>query len=84
MNLETITRIVEGMGSYELRHVRDTLNAELEAGMQQGVKGTQAHEGKLEMLAAICAELDTRPVPSLPVDICHEDGVRYAVTVRVF
>ena len=70
-----------------LQHVRRTLEAEGIAACERGEVGTQAHVGRLELLGAVGAELDRRghllPLPPF-VDVCHEDGIRMAVTVRVF
>jgi hypothetical protein len=83
----TIRQAVAKFGSWELRQARRSLEAELMAACAAGVKGTQAHAGQLEMLAAIGAELDARSalVPPPPfVDTCLEDGLRYSMQVRVF
>lgn len=79
--------IVAKYSSGELQHIMRTLNAELEADMLAGVKGTQQHAGKLEMLAAMGAELSKRKAPRFHpsyFDTCMEDGIRYSIQVRVF
>lgn len=82
-----VARAVAAQDTRDLQHVRRVLEAELLAACASGVMGTQAHAGQLEMLQAIGEELDRRgalfPAPPF-VDVCHEDGIRSSVTVRVF
>jgi hypothetical protein len=84
-----VTRTVKTMGSYTLRHIRRTLEAELLAEVAAGVKFTQAHVGKLEMLQAAGEELYARPGdqlidPAPWIDTNTEDGIRYGIVMRVF
>lgn len=87
MNADNCNRVTSRMGSRDLQHVRRTLERELADAMAAGETGTQAHAGKLEMLAACGAELDRRghllPPPAFR-DVCVEDGIRYPMQVRVF
>ncbi len=52
-----------------------------------GTRGTQAHIGQLELLAAIGCELDERGdlLPAPPYnDVCMEGDVRLSFQIRVF
>jgi hypothetical protein len=89
MNDNAVTRTVKTMGSYTLRHIRRTLEAELLADVAADVKFTQAHVGKLEMMEAAGAELYSRPgnelVPPAPwIATNTEDGIRYSITMKVY
>lgn len=84
MTQETIQTVVRSYGYYQLKEVQETLTRELEAAMQAGERGTQAHAGKLEMLAAIGKELSHRNPPVPWVEVSREDGIRHVTTVRVF
>lgn len=82
-----INVIVAEMDSADLRRVRDALDDEICSDIAAGVRGTAMHVGKFEMMQACGAELLRRHKESerrQPVDICHEDGIRYAIAVRVF
>jgi|HubBroStandDraft_3_1064219.scaffolds.fasta_scaffold17236_2 hypothetical protein len=87
MNTHT-TNAAKTLGSYTLRHIRRTIEAEMLAAVANGVNMTQAHVGQLEMLAAVGAELDARgellnPPPYVETDL--EDGrIRLSYSVRVF
>lgn len=73
--------------SHVLRHVRRALESELIAFCATGQRGTQAHVGRLELLAAVGAELDHRSALHEPppyVDLCVENGVRLSFQIRVF
>jgi hypothetical protein len=71
------------MNTADLLHVARVLNAEVEAAMAAGERGTQAHFGKIELAQACGAELVRRGivggVPAdgshLPVLVQWEDGV---------
>lgn len=86
------TRTASSMNTADLLHVARAIEADLVAAIAAGVRGTQAHVGCLEMLAACGAELDRRGIErgtardgaDLPVLVDTEDGVRYAVAVLVF
>lgn len=82
-----VQRTVRLFESHTLRHVRKTIEFEMLEAVKAGVKFTQAHLGQLELLQAVGEELYNRNALLNPppfVDICHEDGIRYAITVRVF
>ena len=87
MNTNT-QNVAKTLGSYTLRHIRRTLEAEMLASVAANETGTQMHVGKLEMLAAVGAELDARgelldPPPFMETDL--EDGrIRLSYSVRVF
>ena len=91
MNTTTIRQAVSKFSTGGLQHARRTIETEqlfaCAHAAIDGYKPTQANVGQLEMLEAIGAELDARgallPAPPF-VDVCHEDGVRFAVTVRVW
>ena len=80
-------KIARATCSADLRHIRRTIEAELIALAKAGTKFTQAHVGQMELIEACGEELDLRgallPPPPF-VDICHEDGIRYPTTVRVY
>jgi hypothetical protein len=84
--MQNVISVCARTSSWKLAHVRDSLERELHVAMSQGVNGTQAHVGMLEMLQACSDELDRRAYVSPPPfrDISHEDGIRYSITVRVF
>lgn len=87
MATETLRAAVAKFGSYERRHVRTVLEAEMIAACERGESGTQAHVGQLEMLAGVGAELDRRSalIPPPPfVEVNRENGVRLSFSVRVF
>lgn len=71
----------------QLRHIRRTLESEMLAAVKSGVTPTQAHVGQLELLQAVGEELYNRgallPPPPF-VDVCHENGIRHGITVRVW
>lgn len=83
----TVQNVVAAYDSRTLQHLRRTLELEMTQACDAGVRGTQSHVGQLEMLTAIGAELDTRghlaPLPAF-VDLNHEDGIRFSITVRIY
>lgn len=88
---ETIAAVVARHDSSTLRHIRRALEAELLAACEGGENGTQAHAGKLEMLAAVGAALDHRgallpPPPWVEVNRVTEYGAtaRLSDAVRVY
>lgn len=81
MSLQTV---IAAQASKDLRQTQKALEKEMLDACSQGVKGTQAHAGKLEMLAAIGSELDKRSKSASFQDVSHEGGVRFSVTVRVY
>lgn len=86
------TNTAATMSTADLLHVARVLEADLAAAMARGVRGTQAHVGQFEMLAACGAELDRRGIErgvardgtDLPVLVDAEDDIRYSVAVLVF
>ena len=87
MTPEIIAKVASKQSDAALRHVRSTLEAEMLAAIAAGERGTQAHAGKLEMLAAVGAELDRRGALAPPppyVEVDREDGQRISFSVRVF
>jgi len=81
-------KIVAKMDTLTLQHVRRTIEAEMLAACAAAVRGTQAHIGQLEMLAAVGAELDARGalLPPPPyVEVRDEaGGPSLSFAVRVF
>lgn len=77
---------VSRFDTLDLQHARRAIEREMEA-CANGVDGTQAHVGQIDLLTAIGAELDHRdallpPPPYAEVD--REDGFRLSFSVRVF
>lgn len=85
---DAIRNVVALYGVLTLQHVRAALETELATACRDGVKMTQAHVGKIELMEACATELDKRGwlqiEPPPYVDICHEDGIRTSTSVRVF
>lgn len=89
--MSAVTNTVRTYESATLRYVRHTIEAEMIAAATACVRGTQAHVGQLELLAAIGAELDARNellTPPPYVDVCKETvgdvTIRSTIQVRVY
>lgn len=83
----TIKAAVVKFESYDLRHTRDVLSAELHAAMTDGRRGNTADLGRLEMLQAIGEVLDERREAMTPpayVDVSYIDGHKLSSAVRVY
>ncbi len=73
MTNSNTARAAAALDTDTLRHIARTLNAELEADMLAGVRGTQAHIGRIELATACANELLARgdgPKPAV-VDVPH-------------
>lgn len=84
-----ISNIASNMESSDLRRVRDAIDREIVADIEAGMAGNISHAGKLELMQACSTELFRRNVESAERmaqahEISHEDGIRYAITIRVF
>jgi hypothetical protein len=88
-----VNNIATSMSTIDLRHVRATLEIELVAAMANGISGTQAHLGQIEMMEACANELALRNATTARTDLVYEvshetcaDGVpvELSYAVRVF
>jgi hypothetical protein len=66
-----------------LVRVAQCLTAKLESDILRGARGTDTHLSMICLACACTSELDRRAA-LLPVDVSHEDGIRFAVRVRVY
>lgn len=94
--MNSANNAAKSMTNSQLAHVAKTLADEILQHIANGGSGkvSQAWAGRLEIHQACCTELFSRGLTegsdmdwwkrSAPVDICHEDGIRSSVTVRVF
>jgi hypothetical protein len=84
---ETIRNSISTFSTVELQCARRALENEMLEAVRECIQGTMTHAGKLELLAAIGAELDKRghllPVPHWQ-EVDTEDGHRLSFSVRVF
>jgi hypothetical protein len=92
--MNNASTVAATMTDSQLVAVHRALESDMIAAMSAGVIGNMGHVGACEMLEAIGAEICRRidavgraafNVQAPPFfDVCHEDGIRMSVAVRVF
>lgn len=87
--IDNVRNVARGMSDCALLHVSGALNAQIEQAMRDGINGTHAHAGMIEMAQACADELvDRRHVKGSRGpgwhDVQWEDGVRLSFSIRVF